>query len=267
MVRRAMEPAPELKALEASVKARPLPRHVGIIMDGNGRWAEARGLARVEGHREGSNSVREVTRSARRIGLEAVTLYAFSSQNWSRPAEEVAALMGLLRDYLEKERAEILDNQIRLNAIGDLDRLPRYVREPLDRLRNDSVGGTGMVLTLALSYGGREELLDAARGLAAKAVRGELVPERIQDSDLADRLWTRDLPELDLMIRTSGEYRISNFLLWQLAYAELVFTDTMWPDFRAPELCACLSTYQQRERRYGLTSAQAAAQRRGTGPA
>jgi undecaprenyl diphosphate synthase len=267
MVRRPMELAPELKALEASVQARPLPQHVGIIMDGNGRWAEARGLPRLEGHREGSNSVREVTRSARRIGLKALTLYAFSSQNWSRPADEVAGLMGLLREYLEKERAEILDNQIRLNAIGDLDRLPRYVREPLERLRQDSAGGTGMVLTLALSYGGREELLGAAKALAARAVRGELAPERITDSDLAEQLWTRDLPELDLMIRTSGEYRISNFLLWQLAYAEMVFTDALWPDFRAPELCAALSTYQQRERRYGLTSAQAAAQRRGTGPA
>jgi undecaprenyl diphosphate synthase len=267
MVRRRMEPAPELKALEEDVRARPLPRHVGIIMDGNGRWAEARGIPRVEGHREGSNSVRDVTRSARRIGLQALTLYAFSSQNWSRPAEEVAALMGLLREYLEKERTEILDNQIRLNAIGELDRLPRYVREPLDRLRHDSAGGTGMVLTLALSYGGREELLEVARGLAAKAVRGELAPDRIKDGDVEGQLWTRDLPELDLVIRTSGEYRLSNFLLWQLAYAELIFTDTLWPDFRAAELCGCLSTYQQRERRYGLTSAQAAAQRRGTGPA
>ena len=153
MVRRRMEPAPELKALEEDVRGRPLPRHVGIIMDSNGRWAEARGLPRVEGHREGSNSVREVTRSARRIGLQALTLYAFSSQNWSRPADEVAALMGLLRDYLEKERSEILDNRIRLNAIGELDRLPRYVRDPLERLRADSAAGTGMVLTLALSYG------------------------------------------------------------------------------------------------------------------
>ena len=243
-------------ALEHQVKARPLPRHVGIIMDGNGRWAEVRGKPRLEGHREGSVSVREVTRTARRVGVQALTLYAFSSQNWARPAEEVAGLMELLREYLESERAEILDNGIRLNAIGEVDRLPRYVRDPLEKLREDSAHNTGMVLTLALSYGGREELLQAARRLAQDVARGEVDPARLQEKDLEARLWTHDLPQLDLVIRTSGEQRISNFLLWQMAYAELSFCDILWPDFRTEAFLNCMAQYQQRERRFGLTSAQ-----------
>jgi undecaprenyl diphosphate synthase len=245
-----------LQTLEEQVKVRALPRHVGIIMDGNGRWAEARGQPRVEGHREGSNSVREVTRCARRIGLKALTLYAFSAQNWARPADEVAALMELLREYLEKERGEILDNGIKLNAIGDLDRLPRYVRDPLDRLRADSAHLQEMTLTLALSYGGREEILSAARRLAERLNDGSLKASKLKEADFESLLWTHDLPPLDLVIRTSGEQRISNFLLWQAAYAELVFTDRLWPEFRAPELVEAVAEYQARERRYGLTSAQ-----------
>ncbi len=257
MVRALMERPPTVVALENLVKQRPLPRHVGIIMDGNGRWAEARGLARIEGHREGSNSVREVTRCARRVGLQALTLYAFSSQNWARPADEVAGLMNLLREYLEKERPEILENQIRLNAIGELDRLPRYVREPLERLRAESSGNRGMVLTLALSYGGREEILMGVRQLAAAMARGETTPERLKEADFEGYLWTRDLPPVDLIIRTSGERRISNFLLWQCAYAELVFTDVLWPDFRDERFLECVVEFQQRERRFGQTGAQA----------
>jgi undecaprenyl diphosphate synthase len=248
------EPPPEL--LEQQVKDRPLPRHVGIIMDGNGRWAEERGLPRLEGHREGSTSVREVTRAARRLGIKALTLYAFSSQNWARPAEEVAGLMELLREYLEKEREEILGNDIRLTAIGELDRLPRYVREPLERLREESRDNRGMVLSLALSYGGREELVRAARALAEAAQAGELSPRALTEADVERHLWTHGLPPLDLVVRTSGEQRISNFLLWQSAYAELVFTPALWPDFRAPAFLAAVAEYQQRERRYGLTSAQ-----------
>lgn len=245
-----------LAALEHQVMARPLPQHVGIIMDGNGRWAESRGKPRLEGHREGSVSVREVTRTARRVGVQALTLYAFSSQNWARPADEVAGLMELLREYLESERAEILDNGIRLNAIGEVERLPRYVREPLDKLREESAHNTGMVLTLALSYGGREELLQAARRLALDVARGEVDPVQLQEKDLEARLWTHDLPQLDLVIRTSGEHRISNFLLWQMAYAELCFCDILWPDFRTEAFLNCVAEYQQRERRFGLTSAQ-----------
>ncbi|MCP3097732.1 isoprenyl transferase [Myxococcus sp. K15C18031901] len=245
-----------VSALESQVKARPVPRHVGIIMDGNGRWAESRGLDRLEGHREGSSSVREVTRTARRLGIQALTLYAFSSQNWARPAEEVAGLMDLLREYLEGERAEILDNGIRLNAVGDVGRLPRYVRDPLDRLIADSAHNTGMVLSLALSYGGREEILQAVRRMAEAISKGELSAAQAEESDFESFLWTHGLPPLDLVVRTSGELRISNFLLWQMAYAELCFTDALWPDFRTEEFLRCVSQYQQRERRFGLTSAQ-----------
>lgn len=244
------------KTLEEEIKSRPLPRHVGIIMDGNGRWAEARGQGRIEGHRKGTESVREVTRAARRIGIKALTLYAFSSQNWARPADEVASLMDLLRDYLEQERKEILENGIALNAIGELDRLPRFVREPLERIRRESSANSQMVLTLALSYGGREELLHAATRLAQLIERREIAAARITPSDFERLLWTSGLPPLDLVIRTSGEQRISNFLLWQLAYAELVFSPKPWPEFRTDAFLGCVDEYQQRERRYGLTSRQ-----------
>ncbi|MGO8970363.1 MAG: polyprenyl diphosphate synthase [Myxococcaceae bacterium] len=251
-----MSTIPSLAALEAQVKERPLPRHVGIIMDGNGRWAEERGLPRLEGHREGSNSVREVTRAARRIGVEALTLYAFSSQNWSRPMEEVAGLMDLLREYLEKERREILDNGIRLNAVGELDRLPRMVRGPLEALRTESGPNRAMVLTLALSYGGQEEIVAAASRLVAAARSGSLPDRPLTAEAFAAQLWTEPLPPVDLVVRTSGEHRVSNFLLWQSAYAEFIFTDTLWPEFRAHHFLACLAEYQHRERRFGLTSAQ-----------
>jgi undecaprenyl diphosphate synthase len=251
-----MSTIPSLAALEAQVKERPLPGHVGIIMDGNGRWAEERGLPRLEGHREGSNSVREVTRAARRIGVQALTLYAFSSQNWSRPMEEVAGLMDLLRDYLEKERKEILDNGIRLNAVGELDRLPRMVRGPLEALRADSRDNRAMVLTLALSYGGQEEIIAATSRLIA-AARSGLLPDRpLTAQAFAAELWTSPLPPVDLVVRTSGEHRVSNFLLWQSAYSEFIFTDTLWPEFRAHHFLACVAEYQHRERRFGLTSAQ-----------
>jgi undecaprenyl diphosphate synthase len=225
-------------------------------MDGNGRWAEGRGRPRMEGHREGSNSVREVTRTARRVGVKALTLYAFSSQNWARPPEEVAFLMDLLREYLQSERAEILENGIRLNAIGELDRLPGLVRDPLERLRSESASNRQMVLTLALSYGGREELLHAAAGLSRSLANGKLAGNRLSEAEFESHLWTRDLPPLDLVIRTSGERRVSNFLLWQLAYAELVFSELLWPDFRTEAFLRCIDEFQQRERRYGLTSGQ-----------
>ena len=251
-----MSTIPSLAALEAQVKERPLPGHVGIIMDGNGRWAEERGLARLEGHREGSNSVREVTRAARRMGIQALTLYAFSSQNWSRPMEEVAGLMDLLREYLDKERREILENGIRLNAVGELDRLPRMVRNPLEALRAESAGNASMVLTLALSYGGQEEIVAAASRLVAAARGGKLPDRPLTPEAFAAQLWTAPLPPVDLVIRTSGEHRVSNFLLWQSAYAEFIFTDTLWPEFRAHHFLACVAEYQHRERRFGLTSAQ-----------
>lgn len=235
---------------------RGVPAHLGLIMDGNGRWAEARGLPRLEGHREGSQSVREVTRACRRIGVKALTIYAFSSQNWSRPAEEVAGLMDLLREYLLKERAEILENGIRLTAVGDLDRLPAYVRDPLDELRAVSATNAGMILTLALSYGGREEIVGAARRLAQQVRDGTLNPSAIDEQAFDAALWTHGLPPLDLIVRTSGEQRMSNFMLWQCAYAELMFTETLWPEFRTKALLECLAAYQLRERRFGRTGAQ-----------
>ena len=237
--------------MEARVRALPLPRHVAIIMDGNGRWAESRGLSRVEGHREGSESVRLVTRQARKLGLEALTLYAFSTQNWGRPDEEVGALMQLLADYLDSERAEIMENRIRLHTIGETGRLPGFVRDRLESVREASAGNGGMTLTLALSYGGQEEIVHAAR---AAATAGTL-----DAASLEKNLWTASLPPLDLLVRTSGERRISNFLLWQAAYAEMVFVETLWPDFRELDLLAAVADFQRRERRFGLTSAQVGA--------
>ena len=240
----------DIQQLKTEVAQRLLPRHVGIIMDGNGRWAEQRGLPRLEGHRRGSDSVREVTRAARRLGLPALTLYAFSSQNWQRPPDEVSGLMDLLRDYLNRERPEIMDNAIRLHAIGQLDRLPDRVRRPLDELRRDSAKNDKMVLTLALSYGGREEIVAMAQKLVADA------PHEIDTKAIEDRLWTAGLPPLELVVRTSGEFRVSNFLLWQLAYAEIHFTEALWPDFGELDLLLALDDFQRRERRFGKTSAQ-----------
>lgn len=246
----------QLAHLRAEVAARPLPRHVGIIMDGNGRWAEQRGLPRLEGHRKGSDSVRQVTRAARKLGLPALTLYAFSAQNWNRPESEVNGLMDLLRDYLRSERPEILDNGIRLHAIGELDRLPPRVREPLEELRRDSAENGNMVLTLALSYGGREEIVAMARRVAEDARAGSLRPDEIDAEAVEERLWTCGLPPLELVVRTSGEVRVSNFLLWQLAYAEIHLTETLWPDFGEEALLVALDDFQRRERRFGKTSAQ-----------
>jgi undecaprenyl diphosphate synthase len=235
--------------LRDRVRARPLPRHVAIIMDGNGRWAEARALPRIAGHREGSEAVRSVTREGRRVGLEALTLYAFSSQNWARPPSEVGALWQLLHDFLESERAEIMENGVRLGAIGELERLPSFVRKRLDALVRDSSKNRGMILTLALSYDAREEIARAAQRVAAR--RG-----KVDQKSLGAELWTANLPELDLLVRTSGERRISNFLLWQCAYAELCFVDVLWPDFRELELLQAIADFQGRERRFGLTGAQ-----------
>jgi undecaprenyl diphosphate synthase len=238
--------------------AKHLPRHVGIIMDGNGRWAQRHGKPRIEGHRAGADSVRDVTRAARQLGIEALTLYAFSSQNWARPVEEVTGLMSLLREFLIDERAEILDNGIRLEAIGDVEKLPPLVKEPLDELRAVSAAGQGMTLTLALSYGGRESIARAVRDVARDVAAGRLAPEAIDVDRFNAYLPTARLPAVDLLIRTSGEQRISNFLLWEIAYAELIFVDVQWPDFRREHLYRALEQYAQRERRFGRTSAQLA---------
>ncbi len=233
-----------------------LPRHVAIIMDGNGRWAQENGLPRIEGHREGAKAVREVVRAAREAGLRTLTLYAFSAQNWQRPPEEIATLMQLLRDYVVEERAEIMENDIRLVAIGEVDRLPAFAKDPLDALICDSAGNRGMTLCLALSYGGRESILAATRALAAAAVDGELAPEHITEEKFAAALQTGGLPQLDLLVRTSGEERLSNFLLWEAAYAELYFTDTYWPAFGKAELYLALESFRGRERRFGRTREQ-----------
>jgi undecaprenyl diphosphate synthase len=243
---------PELQAIRDRVASRPLPRHVAIIMDGNGRWAEARGLPRVEGHRAGAVAVRTVTEEARRAGIEALTLYAFSMQNWQRPKDEVDALMLLLGDFLEAERETMIRNAIRFNVIGDVTRLPAALQERIASVSAATAQGARMVLTLALSYGGQEELVHAARAAAAR--KGTALTA----ADLEAGLWTAGLPGLDLLVRTSGEHRISNFLLWQCAYAEILFTDTLWPDFGERELLAAVEDFQKRERRYGLTSAQLA---------
>jgi undecaprenyl diphosphate synthase len=235
-----------------------LPRHVGIIMDGNGRWAQLRGQPRLDGHRAGADSVRDVTRAARQWGVEALTLYAFSSQNWARPVDEVKGLMELLRDYLRDEREEILENGIRLDALGDVERLPAFVREPLDELRAASSHNSSMVLTLALSYGGRESITKAARAAMADIAKGNMRPEDLDVDRLGSYLPTAKLPALDLLIRTSGEQRVSNFMLWEVAYAELMFVDVLWPEFRRSHLRQCLDAYANRERRFGLTSAQLA---------
>ena len=250
-----MSPQPPLD-LPHLAGGKPLPRHVAIIMDGNGRWARRRGLPRVEGHRKGADAVRDITRASRQVGLKALTLYAFSAQNWNRPIDEVRTLMELLRDYVLGERAEIMDNGIRLTTIGDRSRLPGFVLEPLEALVTDSADNDGMTLCLALSYGGRESIVAAARSLAEAVKAGELDPADIDILSFGQEMQTRMLPELDLVIRTSGEQRISNFLLWEAAYAELYFTDTLWPDFSRAELYTALDSYQKRERRYGLTPDQ-----------
>lgn len=227
-----------------------LPRHVAVIMDGNGRWAAARGLPRVAGHKAGVDSVRAIVRAAGELGLETLTLYSFSTENWLRPAEEVGELMKLLSWALNKETLELDKNNVRLSAIGRLDALPPAVRKELDAAIVRLEDNTGLNLVLALNYGGRQEILDAAnKALAAGA-------KTLDEAAVAENLYTADLPELDLMIRTSGEMRISNFLLWQAAYAELHVTPVLWPDFRREHLEAALEDYRKRDRRFGGLSAK-----------
>jgi undecaprenyl diphosphate synthase len=230
---------------------------VAIIMDGNGRWAKDRGYPRVRGHAAGVEAARIIIRQARRLGIGYLTLYAFSEENWQRPPLEIRALMALLKRYLRHELQEMQDNQIAFNAIGNLSRLPAQVQAELVRTKEaTATNGHGMVLTLALSYGGRSEIVAATQRLALEVRAGRLDPEAIDPERFAGALYTADLPDPDLLIRTSGEYRLSNFLLWQAAYAELYFTDTLWPDFREEAFLKALWDYQQRDRRFGLTQEQ-----------
>ncbi len=233
-----------------------LPQHLAVIMDGNGRWAAQRSLDRIVGHHQGAESVRRTVQNCRKIGIPYLTLFAFSSENWSRPREEVDALMVLLKEFLFSELEEMIEQGIRLQAIGDLPRLPKDVLAALNEVSRKTSSGTGMVLTLALSYGGRDDILQAIRRLMALSREGNLIPEEITEILFSRYLWTAQLPEPDLLIRTSGELRVSNFFLWQLAYTEIYVTSTLWPDFGAEELIQALLDYQGRERRFGLTSEQ-----------
>jgi undecaprenyl diphosphate synthase len=224
-----------------------LPRHVAIIMDGNGRWAEARGLPRVEGHRAGIDAVRDTVESSARLGIEVLTLYAFSVENWKRPDTEISALMGLLKHYLRAELKSLLRNNIRFRVIGQPERLSRDIRQELASAEARTAANTGMQFNIALSYGGRAEIVDAVK----RAIRSGVDPDTLDEAAFASHLYTAGQPDPDLLIRTSGELRVSNFLLWQIAYAEIWVTEALWPDFRARDLFEGIVEYQKRERRYG----------------
>jgi undecaprenyl diphosphate synthase len=246
----ALPPGSADEALAKQIDFTRLPRHIAVIMDGNGRWAASRRLPRVEGHRAGIDAVRDTVETSARLGVPVLTLYAFSVENWKRPALEVTALMGLLRHYLRAELNSLLRNNIRFQVIGQLDRLSREVREELEAAAARTAGNTGMVFNIALSYGGRAEIVDAAR----EALRRGLTADELDEDTFASLLYTAGQPDPDLLIRTSGELRVSNFLLWQIAYAEIWVTDTLWPDFRAKHLLEGITEYQKRDRRYGAVS-------------
>ena len=230
------------------------PAHVAIIMDGNGRWAKARNLPRTAGHKRGADAVRRVVKAAPDLGISYLTLFGFSSENWGRPEPEVKDLMGLLKLYLQSEIAELDRNGVKFRVIGDRNRLPPDTVALINQAERQTGSNTRLTLVIALSYGGRQEIVHAARALAADCASGLIEPKGIDERMLASRLFTSDIPDPDLLIRTSGEQRISNFLLWQLAYAELVFTDTLWPDFGYDELAAAVATFKNRERRYGAVT-------------
>jgi len=233
-----------------------LPRHIAIIMDGNGRWAKKKSLNRISGHIKGVDTVREVVTACRELGVKVLTLYAFSIENWRRPKDEVTALMALLKEYLLKEREEMIQNNIRLRAIGRLEDLPLDVQDTLRETMKKTEHCNGMTLNLALSYGGRSEILHAVQGIISDFKKGQINPHEINLQRFSQYLWTWGIPDPDLLIRTSGEFRISNFLLWQIAYTELYVTETLWPDFDRKELLKAIADYQSRERRFGLTSEQ-----------
>jgi undecaprenyl diphosphate synthase len=242
-------------ALARQVDFTRLPRHVAIIMDGNGRWAAARNLPRVEGHRAGSAAVRDTVETSARIGLDVLTLYAFSVENWKRPDTEVSALMTLLKHYLRAELKTLLRNNIRFHVIGEAGRLSRDIRDELARAEERTAVNTGMEFNIALSYGGRAEIVEAAR----RALRAGIDPDALDETRFASFLYTAGQPDPDLLIRTSGEMRVSNFLLWQIAYAEIWVTDALWPDFRARHLLEAILDYQKRDRRYGAIGSPAVA--------
>jgi undecaprenyl diphosphate synthase len=233
-----------------------LPKHLAIIMDGNGRWAKKQGYLRAFGHERGTKSVKENIKSCARLGIENLTLYAFSTENWNRPKLEVDTLMKILVRSLKKELKTLQDNNIKLNTIGNLEKLPQSAQNELLDVIDKTKNNTRMTLTLALSYGAREEIVNAVRNISNKVKNNIISIDSIDDSIINEHLYTQNLPEVDLLIRTSGEHRISNFLLWQIAYAELYFTDVLWPDFKEQDLYEAIISYQKRERRFGKTSEQ-----------
>lgn len=233
-----------------------IPKHIAIIMDGNGRWAKGKGKLRVFGHRNGVQSVRDVVEGAAELGIKYITLYTFSSENWNRPKLEVSAIMELMIATIHKEINNFMKNNIRLNAIGDLDMLPGKAHAELTTAIKRTSGNTGITLTLALSYSSRREMVQAAKNIADKVQKGELSVADIDEETFENNLYTKGMPDPELMIRTSGEYRISNYLLWQIAYAELYFTPKLWPDFRREDLFEAIIDYQKRERRFGMISEQ-----------
>ena len=233
-----------------------LPKHIAIIMDGNGRWANLQGKSRVKGHQQGARTVRDIVEEAKNKGIKYLTLYAFSKDNWSRPKEEVNILMKLLVTSLKKEYNRLINNNIRLQSIGEVDDLPTPVKDELNYVITKTKNNTGMVLTLAINYGGKEEITEAMKTIAFKVKNSIISPEKVDQSTINQHLYTRNLPTVDLLIRTSGEERISNFLLWHIAYAELYFTKTLWPDFKKEDLQKALVDDTKRERRFGKTSEQ-----------
>ncbi|MEN6404979.1 MAG: isoprenyl transferase [Thermoguttaceae bacterium] len=237
--------------MELEIPRERLPRHIAVIMDGNGRWARQRGLPRAEGHRAGAASVRRVTEECVRLGIEQLTLYCLSSENWKRPVEELEFLLQLLEHYLVDERSHVLEHNIRVRWIGHRDGLPDGALRELDETVRQSAANTGLCVCLAINYGGRAEIVDAVRRVADEVRRGELTPEAVTEQSLSDRLYTAGMPDPDLLIRTAGEMRVSNFLLWQISYAELWVTDVCWPDFDEQQLHAALENYAARQRRFG----------------
>ena len=233
-----------------------VPKHVAIIMDGNGRWAKRQGMNRVFGHRNALTAVRESIQAATKIKVQAITLYAFSTENWNRPKMEIDALMNLLINSLKKELPEFMENGVKVNSIGAIENLPKNAQKALAEVIEITKDNSNITLTLALSYGSRQEIVNAIKNISKKVVNKELTLEEIDEKTINNHLYTFNLPEVDLMIRTSGEQRISNFLMWQMAYAELYFTDVLWPDFREEHFYDAIINYQNRERRFGKTSEQ-----------
>lgn len=246
----------EVVAKEYGIDPLRLPKHIAIIMDGNGRWAQGRMRPRLFGHKAGADSVSEVVSLCRELGISALTLYAFSSENWNRPDSEVSGLMSILQNYLKAELPRMQENDIRLHCIGDMQRLPKGVLKSLTHSIEQTANNKSLTLSLALSYGGRDEICRAVKKISTKCVAGDLVVDDISPELIAQELDTATLPEPDLLIRTGGEARLSNFLLWQLSYAELYFTELMWPDFRKQQLAEAIINFQERERRFGKTGAQ-----------